>query len=106
MEQLDTFIKEIIETKNLPGLTEEAKAQLLEEMRRRLLDMIDRALIEALPDDKVEELSTLLDEDNIEDTSLQTFVAQSGIDVKSVTAKTMLAFRALYLETPRERSVE
>lgn len=104
MDQLDTFIKEIIDTKQLPGITEEAKSGLIEEMRERLLDMINRALIEALPDDKVAELSTLLDNENINDDQVQTFVASSGIDVQTVTAKTMLAFRALYLQTPEERA--
>jgi len=104
MDQLDTFIKEIIDTKQLPGITDEAKAGLLEEMRERLLDMINRALIDALPEDKVTELSTLLDNEDVGDDEVQALVASSGVDVQAITAKTMLAFRALYLETPQERA--
>ena len=106
MEQLDSFITEIIETKQLPGITDEAKKLLVVEMRQRLLDMINRALIEALPDDKVGELSSMLDTDSIADEALQSFVQDSGVDVKTITAKTMLAFRALYLQTPGERTLE
>lgn len=106
MEQLDAFIREIIEAKQLPGLTEEAKVGLLEEMRERLLDMINRALIEALPDDKVAELSKLMDGDGLTDEQLQDFIEKSGIDIEGVTAKAMLAFRGLYLQTAEERAAE
>ena len=104
MDQLDTFIHEIIESKQLPGITDEAKVGLAEEMREQLLDLINRALIEALPEEKVSELSTLLDDENVADDTLQRFVAESGVDVESITAKTMLAFRGLYLQGPEERS--
>jgi hypothetical protein len=104
MDQLDAFIKEIIDTKQLPGITEEAKAGLAEEMRERLLDQINRALIDSLPDDKVEALSQLLDGDTVDDAQIQAFVADSGVNVEEVTAKTMIAFRALYLQGPGERA--
>lgn len=104
MDQLDTFIKDIIEAKQLPGITDEAKTGLVEEMRERLLDMINRALIEALPEDRVDALSSLLDAEDISDDTLQSFVADSGIDVQAVTAKTMLAFRSMYLQGVEERS--
>ena len=104
MDQLDAFIKEIIDTKQLPGITEEAKAGLVEEMRDRLFDQINRALIEAIPEDKVEALSQLLDGDDLDDAQIQAFVASSGVNVEEVTAKAMIAFRALYLEGPGERA--
>lgn len=100
MDQLDTFINDIIDAKQLPGLTDEAKQGLIEEMRERLLDMINRALIDALPEDKVAAFSTLLDEETVSDEQVQSFIAQSGVDVERVTAKTMLAFRNLYLSSP------
>ena len=98
MDQLDAFIKEIIDTKQLPGITEEAKAGLAEEMRERLLDQINRALIDSLPDDKVEALSQLLDGDTVDDAQIQAFVADSGVNVEEVTAKNKIAFRELNLQ--------
>lgn len=104
MQHLDAFIKEIIDTKQLSGITDEAKAGLVEEMRERLLDQINRALIDSLPDNKVEALSQLLDGDSVDDAQVQTFVADSGVNVEEVTAKTMIAFRTLYLQGPGERT--
>lgn len=97
MDQFDAFIKEIIEAKQLPGLTEDAKLGLVEEMRARLLDMIDRALIEALPDDKVEAFSALVDAEQTSDEQLQAFIADNGVNVEEVTTKVLVAFRDLYL---------
>ncbi len=102
MEQLDSFIQDIIEAKQLPGVTEEAKAGLVEDMRDKLLDMINRALIEAVPSGKVDELSSLLDQENVSADAIQAFIASSGVDVQSVTAKTLLAFRGLYLQPSGE----
>ena len=103
MDQLDTFIRDIIEAKQLPGITEEAKKGLLEEMREGLLDQINRALIEALPEDKVAAFSALLDNEATSEEEVQAFIANSGVDVEKVTAKTMLAFRNLYLQSSTER---
>lgn len=105
MDQLDQFIKEIIDTKQLPGITEEAKAGLLEEMRERLLDMLNRALVEALPEDKLAGFSALLDED-ASDEQVQNYIVENGVDVQKVTAQTMLAFRTLYLQPAGERTEE
>lgn len=106
MDQLDAFIKEIIDTKQLPGITDEAKVGLIEEMRERLLDMINRALVEALPEEKVEAFSTLLDNDEVSESQIQQFIADSGVDVEKVTAKTLLAFRSLYLQSSAGRTEE
>lgn len=105
MDQLDLFIKDIIDAKQLPGITEEAKAGLLEEMRERLLDMLNRALVEALPEEKIVSFSTFL-EQGVSDEQVQDFITQSGVDVEKVTAQTMLAFRNLYLQPSSERTEE
>lgn len=106
MDQLDKFIHDIIEAKQLSGITDEAKQGLVEEMRDRLLDLINRALIEALPEDKVEAFSSLLDDESLTDDQVQAFIAESGVDVERVTAKAMLAFRDLYLQSAEERPQE
>lgn len=103
MDELDTFIRDIIDTKNLPGLTEEAKGGLLEEMRERLLDQINRALIEAIPEEKIGEFNNLIDNESAPDEEVQGFIASSGVDIQKVTAQTMLNFRGLYLQSANER---
>jgi len=104
MDQLQTFIREIIDAKQLPGLTEEAKQHLSDEMQEVLIDQINRALIEALPDEKMDAFSALIDTEEVTDEQVQGFIAQSGVDIEKVTAKTMLAFRELYLQTPSQRA--
>lgn len=103
MDPLDTFIKDIIDTKQLPGITDEMKSGLIEEMRERLFDLINRALVEAIPEDKVAGFDALLDDESTSDEDVQAFIANTGVDVQRVTSKSMLTFRNLYLQSASER---
>jgi hypothetical protein len=102
-DALDKFVIEIITSKNLPGLNDEVKSQLVADLKTRLLDQINRSIVDALPDDKIDEFNAFLDNSNNTDETVQQFIAQCGVDVKSITAKTMLLFRELYLQTAEER---
>lgn len=95
-DQLDSFIKEIIDQKEFPGLTPEVKVQLSADLREKLIDQINRNLIAAMQDEKVEEFDHLIDS-GADDVALQRFIADSGVNVPQVTLATMVAFRNLYL---------
>jgi len=98
MDELDTFISGILDQKQLPGLTDEARSGVIAEMRASLLDQVDRAVVEALPEDKLDEFNRLLDDNSVADTVVQNFIAQSGVNVQEIAAATMLRFRDLYLQ--------
>lgn len=102
MDELDTFITEIVDTKNLPGLTDEVKKSLVEDMKNQLLDQVDRALLEELSDDQLDEFSEQVEQSG-DDDAAQTYLLSHGVDVEKVTARTMLAFRDLYLQSSPER---
>jgi len=103
MDELDSFVAEIIDTKGLPGLTDEVRLSLAQDLKDQLLDQIDHALLEELTDEQldifVEKMEATDDE-----AAAQQFLLAQGIDVEKVTARTMLAFRDLYLRSPQERS--
>jgi len=94
-----TFIKEMLSAKAWSQqVDDEVKAQLESDLRIQLMDQIDRAVIEALPDDKVDGLNDLLDREASEE-EIQQYVADSGVDVQRITTEAMLRFRDLYLGT-------
>ena len=103
MDQLDTFIAEIIEAKNLPGLTDEVKSSLVEDMKSQLFDQVDRALLEELTDEQLDEFNERMEQDTSE-TVPHDFLVEHGVDIERVTARTMLEFRDLYLESPKEHT--
>ena len=106
-DEFDSFVAEILDEKKLPGITdEEVRQQLLADLKQNLLDQINRALINAMPDPKVTEFNALLDDPNVTQETIQSFVMNSGIDVERITTQTMLLFRSLYLETPEERDAQ
>lgn len=103
-DELDQFVEEMLTAKELSGVTDEVRAQLVRDMKKQLLDQINRALINALPDDKVAELSSMLDDNSVDESSLQQFIVDAGVDVRQVTARTMLQFRDLYIRPQSQKA--
>lgn len=102
-DPFDAFIKEMLNAKQWStAVDDEVKQQLEADLKNRLMDQIDRAVIEAMPEDKVNGLNELLDREASED-EVRHFIQQSGVDTQRVTLETMLRFRDLYLENPKEQ---
>ncbi len=95
---LDTFVDSLITEKHLPGLTEEGRKYVFDELKSSLIDHINRAVLNALPEDKLDELDSLMDREDTTPETLQAFISNSHVDVARITAETILYFRSLYLE--------
>lgn len=104
-DELDRFVRGMLADKDLPGVTDEVREQLVDDLKNRLLDQIDRAIVDALPDNKIDNFNTLLENPDVTDQGLRDYVSQSGVDVQAVTTNTMLRFRDLYL-TPEDQRGE
>ena len=95
-DELDRYMGSIIDEKQLDGVDEAVRVQLIEDMKARYADVLDRTLIAALPDDKVEGFSQLIDTD-ADATALQQYFIDAGVDVQGITTQTLIKFRELYL---------
>jgi len=104
-DEFDKFIADILDQKDLPGVTPEVRTQLQADLKQRLIDQINAALIDALTDEQAAEFNTLLDDPNFDDTAAQQFMAKSGVDLQKVAASTMLRFRDLYLRPTSSEEV-
>lgn len=92
-----TYIKEMLNAKQWSEhVDDEVRAQLEQDLRTRLMDQIDRAIVEQIPEDKIDGLNELLDRETSEE-EIQQYVASSGVDTKRVALETMVRFRDLYL---------
>ena len=93
-EFLDNLLAQIgaLQTAD-PEVVEQLKA----DMSERVAALINRRLIDALPDDKVTGLETLLDEqpNNVE--AYQQFINDNLPNKQEIVNATLLEFRALYL---------
>lgn len=96
-EQLIPFVDDLLKQKNLSGMTEDVYMQLRSDMAHDLRQQIDRALIEALPDDKLDEFNGLISNSETTEADLQQFMVDSGIDSVTIIARTMNRFREFYL---------
>ena len=95
-DPFSTFVGEMLEAKQLQGIEGDVRKQLEADLKAQLLDQIDRAVVDALPDEKIDELNTLLDQ-GVDEARIQEFIGESGVDVQRVTLETMLRFRELYI---------
>jgi len=96
-DSFTTFIKEMLDAKQWSEhVDDEVRAQLEQDLRTRLMDQIDRAIIERVPEDKIDGLNELLDK-QVPEEEIRQYVTESGVDTKQVTLETMVRFRDLYL---------
>ena len=103
-DEVDIFINRLLLEKNLAGVTDDVRVQLVADLKARLIDQINRALINAIPDDRIDAFNILLDDASTKDEAIQSFITESGVDVPQVTLDTMLRFSQLYLGNPVEPS--
>jgi hypothetical protein len=98
MENVGAFIDQIIEEKGYQDLDAEVLEQLKADLTARLLDMLDRQLIQALPEDKAEELSNKLDDPNFSDEDMYNFITnEGGVNAQQVMIDTMIQFKLFYV---------
>lgn len=96
-DPFEQFVSGMLDSKGWSSrVDEDGRKQLEEDLKTRLMDQIDRAVIEELPEDKVDGLNELFDKE-ASDEEIQAYIAASGVDVQGVTLRTMLRFRELYL---------
>ncbi len=101
-DELDTFVESLIERKKLKGLTPEGREDIKTELKELLVEQINRAIIDALPEDKLDELDKLTSQENYNPEDAQKIIADSGVNVAKITTETLLYFEAFYLGQSEE----
>ena len=95
-DALSKFISDIIDANGYKTLDSDVRRQLEQDLKNRLIDQINRAVLEALPENKIDGFNDLLDR-GASQQEVQQYIATSGVDTKKITLETMLRFRSLYL---------
>lgn len=104
-QQLEEFVDNMLTEKNLPGLSDDVRPDVIKEVVQTLRELINRAIIEALPDDKLNELNKLSEDPSVTNERISELIGSSGVDIPHITANTMLRFRELYLAGPEESAI-
>ena len=95
---VNEFLESLLADKGI-DVEPDIKEELINEMRGKLTDEINRAAINALSEEKADELAKLVDDPEFTDEKMAEFMQNSGVDLASVTLDTMLRFRTFYLGT-------
>jgi hypothetical protein len=96
-DELDSFVDSLIEKKNLKGLTPEGRETVARELKELVVEEINRAIVDALPDDKLDELDRITSQENFNPEDVQKLIADSGINTAKITTETLLYFESFYL---------
>ena len=96
-EVLDIYMQSLLIEKGYTDLDEETENQMIAELKERATDMINFSIIDALPDDKAEEVSAKIEngEDAVE--AMNAAIAEAGVDAEKITGEALEKFRELYL---------
>lgn len=97
-QELDGFVNSLIERKNLKGLTAEGRERVARELKELLTEQINRAILEALPEDKLDLIDEITSRENYSPEEIQKVIAESGVNVAKITTETLLYFESLYLK--------
>lgn len=96
-DPVDRFLGQILDEQRLIIDAPEARQQIIADMRVLLMDQIDQAMVNELNDEQLDSLDQLLDQSDLQDSQIQEFFRQCGINGERVAMETMLRFRQYYL---------
>ena len=97
MEQVSQFMDSLLEEKGITDLDDETREALKRDMIERLMAQIDTALINALPEDKLNEFNSKIDDPDFTNADATQFFVDAGLDVQKIALQTMIEFRMLYI---------
>lgn len=97
MEQVSQFMDSLLEEKGITDLDDETREMLKRDMIDRLMTQIDTAMINALPEDKLNEFNQRINDPDFTNDDATQFFVDAGLDVQKIALQTMIEFRMLYL---------
>ena len=97
MQNIDEFIESLLNDKGVTNIEPEIKEELKADMKERLEDEINRAAVEALSEEKADELVKLIDQPDFTNEKMTEFMKNSGVNLTEIVLDTMLKFRSFYL---------
>ena len=96
-EVLDIFLESLLIEKGFTNLDDETRTEMIAQLKERAVDMINYSIIEALPEDKVEEVTTKIDNGENAEEAKNAAIKESGVDAEKITGEALEKFRELYL---------
>jgi len=95
LQAINTFIKKLVEEKQIKNIDEETRAQIESDLYDRIEDRINVAILENLPAEKLDEFNDLLDSGNLEE--IQKYCHDNINDFEEMIARELISFRNIYL---------
>lgn len=101
-ELMALFVEQLILDKGMGDLDEPVKDQVRQDLMNSLVFQMNRAILNALPEDRYEEIAKKIEDGTITMEIMQDEVRKADIDVDAVVADTLAKFREVYLAEDTE----
>ncbi|MBQ3280657.1 hypothetical protein IJG92_03325 [Candidatus Saccharibacteria bacterium] len=95
MQKINEFVETLLKEKGISIDDLEAKKQVVADMAKKLEAEINRAAVNALSDEKAQELADKIK--NLSESEIAEFFKNAGVNIEKTTEDTMKKFRELYL---------
>lgn len=86
-ELIDNYAEGMIVEQGMSALDDDLKADLKKDIVERVNAEMNGAIVDALPDDKLDEFDEMLGRDGTTSDDIQKYLVDSGIDVGAVVTK-------------------
>lgn len=93
-ETLGKFVDEIMKTSPMPASSTEELNALRETNIKKLDDKIATAIFSSLNDEQLEQINTILDNDDGNSEAYEAFFKEAGVDIEQVITKAVQDFSA------------
>lgn len=94
-QAMEIFVEDIMEEKGFENLEPEILLEIKKDLLSRLEDYINIAVLDHMPEDKIEEFDKLLDQDD--PIAVQNFCQKYIPDLQNFVTQAMANFRSSYL---------
>lgn len=101
-EILRAFAEGLLIEKGLGEMEPEVKEEMVEDLLERINAFVDRAALESLPQEKLEELDQMIDNNTATAENVAELIKTSGQNTDEMVAKALEKFRDIYLGNSQE----
>ena len=98
---LEAFVGGLLAKKRYTSFSEAEQNTIKEDLLDRLVAQLEIALTDALPEDKVAELTAKLQAGDMSDDEIGQFLRENNVNIEEITSKTKDQFEKFFMmETP------
>lgn len=96
-QELADFVEGLMAKRGLTNFSDSELVAVKADLLQRLVGQIEIALVDALPEKKADELADILEQRELDDEELASFLRENGVNIEEIVIKTKEQFEHFFL---------